>query len=597
MEKVSIYVKKLLALGLTTFLFYLVQRYGSVDADWQIILLAAAAFLLFAFFDFRITGEKPRFLFGLNQADAFLNKKNGFWSLFKWIVNLLGLIYDLLVWVLWGVYLLFILLAELLLFVKTIAYWIIHAVIWFFRQLFPPFIFLFRMVIHYLVNWIWWIYQAAFRNMKISVNKNFYLIALWGTVPALFIVFLFYAISKLAGMPELVIVSAVFALVPLVWSFGEIAALRFEQREHNDYSSVKYAFRTGFDAIRSVLYYLLIILALIIAVIGINMLGWIPVVSMSLFGISLNLGMAITLLLVFLAVIIVFAGMILPTHIIYHQEHENSIRSSQKFLGVIGRKFPRYLVSCIPAAVFSAMLLVIPFSVMFLTLKISDNIKDQILETRVVKLQDALHAAQGSGVLTIESGIDRLNLYKDLPEKSFLLFEDYPGYANIRFLEEELIDAREHLGRTASAFDKEIAALDRTIAEAGDDTAQLLSRRADLVEEYNDWETAQTKEIILLEYRLKEQKSTRIQMPVLWFFSGLLFALFGGLVVAVAVAYTGNLFYALYDLREDGKPDYWWRTMHEIGKKDANQPLLGFTLLAILAILGYVAYRLNIFIL
>nr|MDA3822948.1 hypothetical protein [Bacteroidales bacterium] len=245
MEKVSLYVKKILALILSFAVFvFLIQTLNIEKAIFQ-VLIAAAAFLLFAVIDFRITGEKPRFLFGMNQSDTYLNKKGGFWNLFKWIVNLLGFVYDLVVWSIWGAYLLFVLFVDFLLLIKTIVYWVIHALIWFVRQLFPPFIFLFKMFMHYLISWVWWIYQLAFRNMKISVNKNFFFIALWGVIPALFIIFLFYACSQIVGIDELVALSAVFALIPLVWSYGEIAALRFEKRENDSYADVQASFGKG----------------------------------------------------------------------------------------------------------------------------------------------------------------------------------------------------------------------------------------------------------------------------------------------------------------------------------------------------------------
>ncbi len=176
MEKVTLYVKKILAL-LFSFAPLAFAIYGEFDfTPFSFILFIAGSFLFFAFLNFKITDEKPKFLFGLTQSDAFLTKKGGFWNLFKWIVNSLGFLYDLIVWAIWGVYLLFMLIVDFILLIKFVVYWIIHAIIWFIRQLFPPFIFLFKMFVHYIINWSWWIYQVTFRNMRISVNKNFYFI-------------------------------------------------------------------------------------------------------------------------------------------------------------------------------------------------------------------------------------------------------------------------------------------------------------------------------------------------------------------------------------------------------------------------------------
>ena len=532
MEKVTLYIRKILALILAGIVFAGASRFPFFHGQFATVLLAAGAFLLFAFLDFRMSGEKPRFLFGLNQSDTFLNKKGGFWNLFKWIVNLFGLAYDLLVWSLWGVYLLFVLFAEFLLLIKTIVYWIIHALIWLFRQIFPPFIFLFKMILHYLVNWAWWIYRVAFKNMGTSINLNFYIIALWGTVPALFIVFLFYAIGQIAGLPQLAIISAVFAIIPLVWSYGEIAALRFEQREKDNHTAVRTAYRNGFDAVRSVLFYLLVAFVLIVTAIVLNLLGWIPNLSMSLLGISLNINMAISLLLIFLTVILLFSASILPTHILYRPEHNNNLESSLGFLQVIARRFLRYTFAGIPSALFGSLLLVIPLLVMLMAFNITEKVKDTILQVRIEKLSGNSSAMGSPDACRADIQVKRLQRYQEVPFMAPVYFEELRNSAQLRSISDE-------------------------IGQTGD---QPGIREADL----------------------QELKRVRVQMPILYLFVGVMFALFGGLLVAVLVAYLGNLSFELYSMREDGTPTYWCQTISEIGEKNPNQPLLGFTLLAII---------------
>jgi hypothetical protein len=595
MEKVSIYVQKLLALALSTAIFLLPFTGLIASASPLIALIPAAAFLLFAYLDYRITGEKPRFLFGLNQSDTFLNKKGGFWNLFKWIVNLLGLLYDLVVWTLWGVFLLFVLFAELLLLIKTIAYWIIHAVIWFIRQLFPPFIFIFKMFMHYIVNWIWWIYQLTVRNMKTTINKNFYFIALWGTIPALFIVFLFFAIGQVVGIPQLVVVSAVFAIVPLVWSYGEISALRFEQREKEGYGAVRASFRNGFEAVRAVLFYLLIALVLIIAEIVLNLLGWIPNLSMSLLGITLNINMALSLLLVFTAVIIGFAGSILPTHILYRPEHVNDLNSSLNFLQVIGRKFLRYSFAGIPASFFGSLLLAIPVAVMLITFNITENVKDGVLDVRIQQLKEKSADMESLDMYRTDVQIRRLEMYKEIPQTTPVLFGNLRDASKRNRLANELTEARQVLATRRANFEKELTAVNAEIDAARAAGAQnngmlneLSSRRLDLEEEFLNWEAQQKSCIATTAVDLQEEKRIRGQLPVLYLFIGILFAVFGGIVLAVYTAYLGNVWFELYDLREDGKPSYWVETLNDIRTKYPNHPLLGFTFLAGIGVLVWV---------
>lgn len=600
MEKVSLYLKKLLALAFSSAIYSSLVVYLQPDLLIGFIVIGWAAFLLFAYLDFKITGEKPRFLFGMNNSDTFLNKKGGFWNLFKWIVNSLGFLYDLIVWAIWGVYLLFVLFVDYIMLLKTIVFWIIYAVIWFIRQLFPPFIFIFKMVMHYMVNWSWWIYQLAFRNMKVSVNNTFYFIALWGAIPALFIVFLFYAISQIAGIPELTAISAVFALIPLVWSFAEISTLRIEQREKEGYFTARYQFRNGFEAVKSVLFYLGLIIGLIVIEIVLNMVGWIPNLSMSLFGISLNLNMAISLVLVFLAVIIAFAGSILPTHIVYTPLNENEFGSHLAFLQVIGKKFLRYLFVWPSATLFGGFLLVIPIVVMLLAYTVTDSLKDVVLGVRIEKLQEKAAEKHALEAYPFEKQIEVVKMYQNVPLLAPVYFEKTIGATGrIRNLETEIENAKEQLEERKLEYNqdiREISARLEGVRSEGESSSvfnevnQLTSRRLDLEETFLAWEKNQQECIAFMNFDLKGEKRVRAQMPVLYLFAGIFFAIFGGLVFAVFVAYIGNVFFELYAFREDDKPTKWCQTVAEIKEKDSNQPLLGFTLLVIIAVLVVIGY-------
>lgn len=590
MEKFSLFVKKVLALFLSGAVWYSLSTFAIIDRRFEDLLLAAFAFLLFGYLDFRITGTKPRFLFELNQSDTHLNKKGGFWNLFRWVVILPGLAYDLVVWSGWGVYLLFVLAADLLLLIRTVLYWIIYALAWFIRQLFPAFIFIFRMFMHYIVNWSWRIYQLAARNVRISLNRNFYFIALWGTIPAIFIVFLFFVISQIAGIPELVLLSYLFAIVPLTWSFGEIAILRYEGREKDAYSSVRDRFRNGFDGAWSVMFYLMLLFVLLVAEIALNLLGWIPGLSMSLLGISLNLNMAITLVLFFLVLILAYIPGILPTHILFHQEHQNDLRSSIVVLGMLGKKFLRYTFVEVPVLFFGSLLLVLPAALLVITFFLTDTVKDATLDARVQQLTARAATEPGADAIATRIRIDRLEIYKDVPLLAPELFVAQMDGSRIDAMEKRVADMMKKVDAMqkgeATAQEREIA-YDETAAnmEPPGATSGDRSNQGTLVKQ------EQEERLAIMQAELQEMKRQRAQMPVLYLFTGILVSVFGGLVLAVYVSYIGNVYYELYDLEEDGKPSFWSATLAEMKKKDPNQPLLGFTLLGILGILVFLALR------
>lgn len=578
------FVKRILALLISGGVWYFLSGLAFIDRRAEYLLLSAFAFLLFGYLDFRGTGTKPRFLFELNQADAYLNKKGGFWNLFKWIVILLGLAYDLVAWSLWGVNLLFLLVAELLLFVKTIFFGIIDAFTWFLKQLFPPFVFVFRMFMHYVVQWGWWICQLAVSNVRTSMNRNFYFIALMGTIPAIFIVLLFYVISQLAGMPGLVLFSYLFAIMPLTWSFGEIATLRFEGREKDDFVSVKHRFRIGFDSMRSVLFYLLLLLALIAVEVVLNLLGWIPNLSMSLLGIVLNLNMGISLLIIFLLIIMAFIPGIMPAHILYRQEHQNDFRSSLVVLGMLGRKFLRYTFVEIPAMFFGALMLVIPAALLVLAFLMTDTIKDTVLEYRAEQMEARSVSVDNVAASIYRNKVERLELYQDVPLLA-------PGTI-VEMMDGNRIAAMEQriavTGQRIMDTELRISALEERITTVEEDS--VTGYTSEITREERSLEQDEER-LAIMEADLQELKRRRAQMPVLYLFIGIMVSVFGGLVLAVYISYIGNVYYELYGMKEDGKSSFWTRTLGEMRMKDPNQPLLGFMLLGVLGILIYLALR------
>src|SRR6056297_771504 len=557
MDKFSLFVKRILALLISGGVWYFLSGLAFIDRRFEYVMLTAFAFLLFGYLDFRITGTKPRFLFELNQADTYLNKKGGFWNLFKWIVILLGLAYDLVAWSLWGVALLFLLVAEFLLLVKIIFSGIIDAFTWFLTQLFPPFVFIFRMFMHYVVNRGWWIYQLAVRNVRNSVNRNFYFIALMGTIPAIFIVFLFYVVSQLAGMPGLVLFSYVFAIMPLTWSFGEIAALRFEGREKDDFVSVKHSFRIGFDSMRSVLFYLVILLALITGEVALNLLGWIPNLSMSLLGIVLNLNMGISLLIIFLLIIMAYIPGIMPAHILYRQEHRNDFRSSLVVLGMLGRKFLRYTFVEIPAIFFGALMLIIPAALLVLTFLVTDTIKDTVLEYRVVQLERDSGSEDTVAASITRNKVERLELYQDVPLLAPGTIVEMMDGNRIAAMEQRIAATGQRIMDT----ELRISVLEDRITSVEEDsvtpyTSEIAREERSLVQE--------VERLAIMEADLRELKRRRAQMPLLYLFIGIMVSVFGGLVLAVYIAYIGNVYYELYGMKEDGKPSYRTRILGEM---------------------------------
>ncbi|MCJ7471653.1 MAG: hypothetical protein MUP02_02430, partial [Actinobacteria bacterium] len=179
MDEAYVYIKKILFIGICIITGYYLNSYFPLYFILPVLLLALSLA------DFKITGRKPEHLFNHRRTEEYF-KRGGLRDLIRVPVILIAFIYNICVWIIWGIYLIFELFIGLLLLIKTILFWIIYAIIWFFRLYIPPVIILYKLVIHYLIKWIWWIYRISFKNMAHSLKKQHYFIAAKGTILAIF---------------------------------------------------------------------------------------------------------------------------------------------------------------------------------------------------------------------------------------------------------------------------------------------------------------------------------------------------------------------------------------------------------------------------
>ncbi|MGD2035680.1 MAG: hypothetical protein PVF73_11520, partial [Bacteroidales bacterium] len=200
MIKVDQYIKRLMAFLVCIVAFFLLIDFLPVFISIPLLSIA------FSLLHFRITQEKPPYLFDYSLTGNYV-KKGGLRGLLIIPVNLFGFIYDVIVWTLWGIYLVFIFFIDLLYLLKIIFFWLAHALIWILRQYVPFIVFIYKITIYYLIRWPWWIYQLAYNNIRFAFNTNSYRIALPGTLFAGFIIFLFYFLEiMIEDIPGLIFI-------------------------------------------------------------------------------------------------------------------------------------------------------------------------------------------------------------------------------------------------------------------------------------------------------------------------------------------------------------------------------------------------------
>lgn len=102
---------------------------------------------------------------------------------------------------------------------------------------------------------------------------------------------------------------------------------------------------------------------------------------------------------------------------------------------------------------------------------------------------------------------------------------------------------------------------------------------------FGTWKESRIDQFNKLEVDRGDLKGLLIQLPIVFLLTIIWISIFGGIVLALILAYLGNVYFELYGLKEDGKPTFCQQVISEQNQEDHNQPLLGFTLLIILLII------------
>jgi hypothetical protein len=145
MERAHIYIKKILFLGICIVAGYFLSNY------FALYYVVPGLLLAFSLADFKITGRKPEYLFNFRRTEEYF-KKGGLRDLIRIIVSLLAFVYDTVVWIIWGIYLIFELLTEFLFLLRNIFFWIIYGILWFLKLFITPIVILFKLIVHYIIR-------------------------------------------------------------------------------------------------------------------------------------------------------------------------------------------------------------------------------------------------------------------------------------------------------------------------------------------------------------------------------------------------------------------------------------------------------------
>jgi len=415
--------------------------------------------------------------------------------------------------------------------------------------------------------------------------------AMSGTLIAFLIVFVFYYLQTIIlDLEGLIFIGIVISLLPLTWSFGEIANIRARDLENEKYRTIRHNYQNGIEAVRSVLFYVTMFVVLLLAQLGLNLLGWVQDTGIVIIGVVFNVNTLISLILIFLCIIIVFGVVIIPSFRLYVPFIETKFSHSLILLKMIARKAIQYIIVSLPAALFSFIVIIIPFCLIVLAGAVTYYLKNVILDLRIDQIKteqtaDMNHEFSYLYTKRVEHLENLktfpLQLVQEVRNRTKIDNELATADRELKRNQEELLRNADETKRRIGEMDHEMASLD----PSGLNYARINVEKERLTRESKAFENSKQAEINKLQTDISFLNLKQRQFPLLVFLGGIWAVIFGGLVFAFAVSYLGNVFHQVYIFRNDEQPTEWRNIVNHIREKDSRQPLLGATFFILLGLI------------
>ena len=97
------------------------------------------------------------------------------------------------------------------------------------------------------------------------------------------------------------------------------------------------------------------------------------------------------------------------------KEQQQGFNESIIFLGIIGRRFLKYIFSLIPISVFSSFLLIIPVLIVSLSVFLTIHFRDRVIDSKIDKLKEESAVSPVIEKAEMNKNIRLLNYYKSFP--------------------------------------------------------------------------------------------------------------------------------------------------------------------------------------
>ncbi len=208
--------------------------------------------------------------------------------------------------------------------------------------------------------------------LRASFNFKYWFIAGLGGIIASFIVVSFYYVSVKLQLSELFYLGFLVAILPIAWSFGEIASAerrKLATGQSLSFNQIINQFGNGRRTVVVMMKYLFLLLVFLAFQIGLSYLIDVPKYGTVLYSIVAVPIVIFTFFSFFSLVLVLFGLSVFPAHILYDvPSHEKGVfkrilKDAKELLKIIRALFWRIVFTIIPAFVIGSVLTMIPLAI------------------------------------------------------------------------------------------------------------------------------------------------------------------------------------------------------------------------------------------
>ena len=215
----------------------------------------------------------------------------------------------------------------------------------------------------------WHIIKMSWEATKESLNSSYLKLSFIGSTIGFAFLLLSVWISGLAREESILYIGVVLMYLPWAWSYAEIANLVHHRKKTGEipaWPEVKAMLGNGMKAVKFLLSYVLVIIAMILLEIGFSLIGTIPAIGSTLLGLLIIPFTLASAIIIISAIIVMLGYTLLGAHLLESEEESKSSKikgwfcSTLKYLKLIGCKYPDLMTASLPLVLFAYLVAILP---------------------------------------------------------------------------------------------------------------------------------------------------------------------------------------------------------------------------------------------